>query len=154
MIRIETGEPRDVSSIMPVMKDAFNPAFGEAWNAAQCLSLLSIPSSALYIARSQSQVLGFAMTRWVLDEEELLMIGVVKNRQRTRIGELLLKHIIGEAQTSDRSIVFLEVRDGNPAEHFYKAQGFTETGRRKGYYKGANGLVFDAITMTLYISKI
>jgi [ribosomal protein S18]-alanine N-acetyltransferase len=154
MITIGAGEPRDVASIMPVMQDAFDPAFGEAWSAAQCLSLLSIPNSQLYLARSQDAVAGFAMTRWVLDEEELLMIGVAKARQRKQIGQFLLNHIIQQAEQEGRSKIFLEVRDGNSAEYFYSAQGFSETGRRRGYYKGANGLVFDAITMTRGITDI
>jgi [ribosomal protein S18]-alanine N-acetyltransferase len=154
MIAIEPGEPRDVASIMPVMQDAFDPAFGEAWSAAQCLSLLSIPNTQLYLARSKGAVAGFAMTRWVLNEEELLMVGVTKTRQRTRIGQSLLNHIIQQAEQAGRSKVFLEVRDGNSAEYFYRAQGFAETGRRKDYYKGAHGLVFDAITMTRRIVDI
>jgi [ribosomal protein S18]-alanine N-acetyltransferase len=154
MITIGAGEPRDVASIMPVMQDAFDPAFGEAWSAAQCLSLLSIPNSQLYLAHLEDVVAGFAMTRWVLDEEELLMIGVAKARQRKQIGQFLLNHIIQQAEQEGRSKIFLEVRDGNSAEYFYSTQGFSETGRRKGYYKGANGLVFDAITMTRRITDI
>jgi [ribosomal protein S18]-alanine N-acetyltransferase len=154
MITIGAGEPRDVAGIMPVMQDAFDPAFGEAWSAAQCLSLLSIPNSQLYLARFKDVVAGFAMTRWVLDEEELLMIGVAKARQRKQIGQFLLNHIIQQAEQEGRSKIFLEVRDGNSAEYFYSTQGFSETGRRKGYYKGANGLVFDAITMTRRITDI
>jgi [ribosomal protein S18]-alanine N-acetyltransferase len=148
MITVTQGDAHDVASIMPVMQNAFDPAFGEAWSAAQCLSLLAIPNTALYLARSVDAVIGFAMTRWVLDEEELLMIGVVDSKQRMNIGSSLLNHMIYHAAYNGRSKVFLEVRDGNVAEYFYKAKGFTETGRRKGYYKGQNGLIYDAITMT------
>ena len=42
---------------------------------------------------------------------------------------------------------FLEVRDGNPAVRLYKRTGFSEVGRRRDYYSGCDGQLFDALTL-------
>jgi ribosomal-protein-alanine N-acetyltransferase len=37
MIQIIEGDARNISAVMSVMNDAFDPRFGEAWTAAQLL---------------------------------------------------------------------------------------------------------------------
>ena len=149
MILIGEGNAHDIAAIMPVMDDAFDPAFGESWTAAQCLSALAMPDCRLLIAKSDNIVVGFSVSRWVLDIEELLMIGVAKVWQRQHIGSLLLNAVIGQAKTDGREKLFLEVRDGNVAHDFYCAAGFQSLGRRKQYYRGSNGVGSDAITMAI-----
>lgn len=147
MIEIVEGDASNIASIMPIMQDAFDPAFGEAWTSAQCLSALAIPGCRLLIAKCGNEICGFSMSRWVLDTEELLMIGVAKERQRQNIGARLLAEIIGLARSEGRNELFLEVRDGNPAHDFYSRVGFKPIGRRKNYYRGLDGIRPDAITM-------
>lgn len=149
MIEIVDGNAADISAIMPIMTDAFHPAHGEAWTAAQCLSTLVLPDCQLLLARDGETVCGFAMSRWVLDSEELLMIGVAPSYQRQSIGASLLTHIKQRAKCAGRKKLFLEVRDGNSAYDFYCQSGFVPIGRRKNYYKSVNGISPDAITMSL-----
>lgn len=149
MICVAEGDAKDIASIMPVMKDAFDPDFGEAWTAAQCLSALAIPDCRLLIAKTDDKVLGFTMSRWVLDTEELLMIAVLRSAQRHKLGSILLAEIIKRAKEAEREKLFLEVREGNKAYHFYCASGFVPIGRRKQYYRGSDGFRPDAITMAL-----
>lgn len=150
MTRITAGDAHDVTSIMHVMETAFSPAFGEAWSASQCLSALSLPECRLLIARDDlGEVTGFAISRWVLETEELLMIGVDPRRQRNNIGSALMEEIISRACAAGREKLFLEVREDNAAHQFYTARGFVAIGRRRQYYRGANGQLSDAITMAL-----
>lgn len=147
--RIVEGDARDIAAIMPIMDSAFDPAYGEAWTAAQCLSLLAVPGSGLLMAKNADEAVGFALTRWILDEEELLMIGVKPDFQRRGIAAALLRDIIVRARKSLRNRIFLEVRSNNPALYFYRQFGFEQSGVRKSYYRGANGDRFDATTMAL-----
>ena len=151
MICISEGNATDIASIIPVMDDAFDASFGEAWTSAQCLSALAIPDCRLLIARSDNNVIGFSMTRWVLDTEELLMIAVLRSSQRSNLGSLLLAAIIKHAKDNKREKLFLEVREGNKAYDFYCTSGFVPIGRRKQYYRGPDGFRPDAITMALTI---
>lgn len=151
MIQIVDGSAADVAAIMPIMANAFDPAYGEAWTASQCLATLVLPDCQLLLARNGVELCGFAITRWVLDNEELLMIGVAPQYQRQKVGASLLKDIEQRAKRAGRNILFLEVRDGNSAYDFYCQSGFTPIGRRKNYYKSTNGISPDAITMSLNI---
>lgn len=150
-MQIIEGDARDIARIMPVMQSAFDPIYGEAWTAAQCLSLLAVPGSGLLMAMAGDQVTGFALSRWILDEEELLMIGVEPSCQRKGVAAALLRHIIDRARKSHRNRIFLEVRSNNPALYFYHRFGFEHCGTRKAYYRGANGDRFDATTMALIL---
>jgi [ribosomal protein S18]-alanine N-acetyltransferase len=144
---IVAGGVGDIDGVMAVMAGAFDPEYGEAWTSAQCIALLSIPSSQLLVARRNSEIAGFVLSRWVLDEEELLMIAVKPACQRLNIGDALLGAVIDNARVSGRKKLFLEVRDGNGAHRFYNASKFQEVGRRKNYYRGISGQTFDAISM-------
>jgi ribosomal-protein-alanine N-acetyltransferase len=75
------------------------------------------------------------------------MIGVSRNYQRQQIGQNLLSQVMNRGKTAGREKLFLEVRDGNPASSFYLKAGFVPIGRRKNYYKSAEGISPDAITM-------
>ncbi|MGB5076726.1 MAG: ribosomal protein S18-alanine N-acetyltransferase [Sphingorhabdus sp.] len=149
MIMVAKGDAQDIAAIMPVMNHAFDPEYGEAWTSSQCMSALAMPDCRLLIAKSDGQVAGFAISRWVLDIEELLMIGVAPEWQRQNIGSLLMTKIVSLARKEGRSKIFLEVRDGNRAHDFYLAFGFQPIGRRKQYYRGSNGFRPDAITMAI-----
>ena len=152
MIQVVEGDAGDIAAMMTIMQDAFDPRFGEAWTAAQCLSTLVLPDCQLLLAKDGESVCGFAMNRWVLDHQELLMIAVARRLHGQNVGKLLLSESIYRAHQAGRTKIFLEVRDGNNAHGFYLKSGFTQIGRRKNYYKNAVGISPDAITMQLVIS--
>lgn len=149
MIQVVEGDAQDIAAMMTIMNDAFDPRFGEAWTAAQCLSTLALPDCQLLLAMNNESVCGFAMSRWVFDHQELLMIGVAQRLQGQNIGKRLLFETIHQARQGGRTKIFLEVREGNNAHDFYLKSGFTPIGRRKNYYKNADGISPDAITMLL-----
>ena len=149
MIHVVDGDAGDISAMMTIMDDAFDPRFGEAWTAAQCLSTLVLPDCQLLLAKDGDDICGFAMSRWVLDHEELLMIGVARRYRGRHVGKLLLSETINRARSAGRTKLFLEVRDGNEAHGFYLKSGFSSVGRRKNYYKNSDGISPDAITMGL-----
>jgi [ribosomal protein S18]-alanine N-acetyltransferase len=86
MISIYEGDGRDVALIMPIMESAFDPRYGEAWSSSQCMGLLAMPGSQMLIAAEEDRAIGFVLSRWVVDEEELLMIGVSPQQHRVGVG--------------------------------------------------------------------
>ena len=149
MIEIVQGSGLDIAAIMPVMNDAFDPEFGEAWTAAQCLSTLAMPGGQLLIAKSDGAIVGFALSRGVMDEEELLLIGALQSARRQGVGRQLIASLSQSCAELGRSMIFLEVRDSNNAYIFYTSMGFQAIGRRSGYYKSTDGNKHDSITMAL-----
>lgn len=144
-LRIEAGSADDLPELMRVMNAAFDPRYGEAWTASQCLALMTMPGTRLLLARNE-ELVGFALTRTVVDECELMMLGVDPARQRQGVGSGLLKQIVIRANADNVSAVFLEVRSENPAILLYSRAGFEKVGLRSCYYRGNKGEVFDAET--------
>jgi ribosomal-protein-alanine N-acetyltransferase len=147
-VKVSEGSILDLDSVMAVMEDSFDPAYGEAWTAAQCAGLMPLPGVWLSVARQDGRTLGFALARIVLDEAELLLLAVKREDQHNGVGQLLLDRFRLVATARGASKLHLEVRDGNPAMHLYKRAGFTEAGRRRDYYTGHDGQIYDALTLT------
>jgi len=147
-ITVAEGGLLDLDEVMAVMEDSFDPAFGEAWTAAQCAGLMPMPGVWLTLARADGALVGFALGRVVLKEAELLLLAVKRQEQGKGIGQLLLDRFTLVATTRGADRLHLEVRDGNPAKRLYKRAGFTEVGRRRNYYTGRDGQIYDALTLT------
>jgi [ribosomal protein S18]-alanine N-acetyltransferase len=151
VVEIVRGGADDLALIMPVMASAFGTRFGEAWTESQCLGVISMPGSRLIIARA-GHVTGFALSRIVVDECELMLLAVDAKSQRIGIGQRLLGAVIADARMAKATNIFLEVRSGNPAITLYSTAGFEEVGRRRGYYRAPLGEIFDALTYRLTLS--
>jgi ribosomal-protein-alanine N-acetyltransferase len=103
-----------------------------------------------YLCRVDQQggeIRGYAVLRPVLDEAELLNIGVAAGQQRKGLGRALLGDMLGLARDRNMRRVFLEVRLSNTAAlALYRGTGFGEIGVRRDYYQNSSGSE-DAITM-------
>ena len=89
----------------------------------------------------------FALGRVTLDEVELLTLAVDPAWQRRGLGRTCLRAFETEAKKAGAGLAFLEVAETNEAARaLYRAEGWAETGRRKGYYRTGSGLI-DAVLM-------
>jgi len=144
----------DIDKIMAIMADAFDPAYGEAWTRGQVESALLMPGCEYCLIGADGQTpgdegpaIGFAMLRHVLDEAELLLFAVSRPYRKQGIGSRLLRDVLIGARARGTTRMVLEMRQGNPAAHLYRAHGFTQIGSRPKYYKQPSGERIDAITM-------
>ena len=141
----------DLGEVMTVMDDAFEPAFGEAWTRGQCQGILDLPRVWLTVARADGMPAGFALSRIVADEAELLLLAVRPMFRRRGIGAKLIERTLAVAIGSGARKLHLEVRDGNDALGLYVRSGFVEVGRRRGYYRGTTGQLFDALSLAFVL---
>lgn len=148
MTAIVVGGIDHVAAAMPVMQAAFDPAYGEAWSAAQCAGVLALPGAVLLLAGDAHAPLGFALHRIVADEGELMLLAVHPTHHRKHIGWQLLHHSMSRATSAGAVRYFLEVRHDNPATDLYRRAGFELVGRRRDYYLGADGTRRDALTFS------
>jgi ribosomal-protein-alanine N-acetyltransferase len=146
-LAIDMGSAADLDEVMAIMDAAFDPCFGEAWTRGQCAGILGLAGIWLLIARIDGAAAGFALTRSVADEAELLLLAVHPAQRRSGIGRALLETVRRDARARNAIRLHLEMRDGNPAIHLYAAGRFSEVGRRAKYYRGRDGHVFDAVTL-------
>lgn len=100
-----------------------------------------------WVYREADVLVAFAVTMRVLDEEHLLVIGVLPERQRGGLGGALLACLCVRAREAGVTRMLLEVRPSNEkAIAFYRHFDFAEIGRRRGYYPAHAGRE-DAIVM-------
>lgn len=148
-----------VASIMEVMDTAFDPTWGEAWNARQVSDALVMPSTFAILISEDGQIdenaqekpAGFCISRHAPGEEELLLIGVKPQHRESGLGRKLILELVENARSREVSRLFLEMRANNPAEHLYRQLGFQPIGKRPKYYRLSNGERMDAITFGLTI---
>lgn len=146
--RIEPGGSADLDAVMAVMDGAFDPGFGEAWTRSQCAGILPMAGVLLMLAwdSKRERPVGFSLSRIIAGEAELLLLAVAPASQRRGAGRRLLDQFLDRARADGAKRVHLEVRDGNPAIAMYRDAGFKPAGRRRNYYRGPDGRLFDALT--------
>jgi len=145
-----------LDAIMAVMETAFDPAFGEAWSRRQVGDALLLPNTFCLLAgadgeepEDQGPITGFALSRFVVDQEELLLLAIHPDWRRRGIARRLLARFIAASHDRGAVRLFLEMREGNCAQIVYRSAGFKEIGRRKHYYRRGSHGPLDAITFGL-----
>jgi ribosomal-protein-alanine N-acetyltransferase len=90
---------------------------------------------ALVAENGEAGVVGFAITLLIPPQAELETVAVAQTAQRKGIATLLFSALNAELKELQITEVILEVRESNRrARAFYGSVGFTEVGRRHGYY--------------------
>ena len=101
----------------------------------------------------EGRAVGFLLSSFVLDEAQLLLIGVSPDWQGVGVGGQLLKELINRSQNQGQKLIYLEVRNGNErAIRLYRSLGFRDIGVRRDYYPGLVGRE-DAIVMSLQLDQ-
>lgn len=146
MIALRPGDAADLPTVAAIMQAAFDPRFGESWTVSQCAGVMAMPGVWLTVAEIGETAGGFALSRLILDESELLLLAVTPDCRRRGLGQALLRSAIGESRVRGAKRIHLEVRAGNEAIALYRRSGFEKVGQRRDYYRGLNNKLFDAIT--------
>jgi len=146
-VDLREGDVRDLDRIDRIMADAFDPRWGEAWTRNQVIGILAVPGVWLTIAELNGVAVGFALTRGVLDEAELLLLAVAPEARRRGVGAALLRAVMADCATRKISRIHLEVRAGNDAIKLYSSSGFSKIGERRDYYRGVDGRTYSALTL-------
>ncbi len=124
--------------------------FPEPWDETAITTLLAHPGSVAMVASQGGSIAigGFALAQVAADEAEILTLGVAADWRRRGVARRLIEGIKRAAARSGATSLFLEVAaDNNAAIAAYRATGFSESGRRKGYYQRPGSPAQDAIVM-------
>lgn len=146
-LTLERASGSDLDPVVQIVDQAFDPRFGEAWTRAQVAGILPMSGVMLLLARLDGKAAGFSLSRHVVDEAELLLIGVVPLLRGRGIAGVLVNRFVSDSVAAGARHLHLEVRDGNPAVSLYQHHGFQIAARRSKYYRGPDGELFDALTM-------
>ncbi|MEP3687110.1 MAG: GNAT family N-acetyltransferase [Sulfitobacter dubius] len=109
------------------------------WQEAEFASLLDSPFVQLFTRPG-----GFALTRTIAGESELLTLAVDPSCQRQGIGRTLLRDWLA-ALPADCASAFLEVAaDNQPARALYTGENFAHIATRRAYYARIDAPAVDA----------
>lgn len=107
---------------------------------------------AILVAESDSGLQGYIVGRSVLEEAEILNLGVAPQSRRQGVARVLVRELLGGFAGSGVRSVFLEVRESNlPAVALYQSFGFRAVGRRPRYYERP---VEDAVLLRTEITAV
>lgn len=126
-------------------------AFARPWSALDFERLLverSVIGDGLFLGAGVAQ--GFSLSRIAADEAEILTIAIAPAaRGKGHSRPLLERHLDALARRGVARL-HLEVDEGNaPALALYRRFGFTQSGRREGYYLKTDGSRATALTMSV-----
>ena len=142
MIALRPMRLGDLAAVMELEEELFAP---DTWTAAMYREELALTDTRHYlVAEDDGTVVGYAGLIAYDDEAHVATIGVTGARQGEGTGALLLDALLAEADRRS-PVVLLEVRaDNEHAQELYRRRGFTEIGRRRGYYQPSGT---DAVVM-------
>lgn len=149
---IEASNPEAAHTLSALHALLFTPG----WTSDDFASLLANPGSVALLAEwgSERLPIGFILGRVVVDEAEILSIGVLPNAQRQGVGTHLISELARLAAERGATRLFLEVAEGNmAARQLYRAQGFGIVGRRPGYYEHPSEAPADALILSKRIGR-
>jgi ribosomal-protein-alanine N-acetyltransferase len=115
-------------------------AFHRGWSDGEIERMLIDRGVLAHRARRGASLVGFILSRLLVDEAEILSVAVASAwRGRGLARRLLDLHLRRLAGLGARA-VFLEVEESNvAARRLYRRAGFREVGRREGYYSDPAG---------------
>lgn len=99
---------------------------------------------------ASGRLAGYICPMLLLDEGHILNVAVDPVFRSAGVGRLLVGQVLQDCRLGGASFVSLEVRESNLAAiGLYRRIGFTEVGKRKGYYENGE----DALMMEYVFSK-
>jgi [ribosomal protein S18]-alanine N-acetyltransferase len=153
-VRLRPMTIDDLPGVMVLEEELFAP---DTWTEAMYRDELSRPDTRFYVVAefhlegeddeeavaTDPVMVGYGGLIAYDDEAHVATLGVTKALQGEGVGSLLLDALLAEADKRS-PVVLLEVRaDNEAAQRLYQRRGFTEIGRRRGYYQpsGADAVV-------------
>ncbi|MCX7567197.1 GNAT family N-acetyltransferase [Sulfitobacter sp. F26169L] len=118
------------------------------WREDEFAQLLAQPYTQVFSTDG-----GFAVTRTVAAESELLTLAVEPDQQRRGIARRLMGRWL-EQITTEADTAFLEVAaDNYPALFLYESLQFERSGLRPAYYTRKDGTKADAVVMMRLLTR-
>ena len=140
MINITSAKKADFYKILKIEQNLFINSMTQ-----KELNKLSNQSSFRIWKIETDRIIGFMTFYQVMDEVEIIKIGIIKPYQRSSYGSFFIKQL----KRLNIKKIFLEVSSDNlEAINFYFKNGFNIIGLRKGYYKSKNGVNIDALRLS------
>jgi ribosomal-protein-alanine N-acetyltransferase len=141
--------PRKAAGPISLLHRACFPE--DPWDVHAIEQIMGIAGFFGRVGWVNEDTVGFAVAIALGDETEIVALGVLPKHRRCGIGLALLDAVCGEAWLRGARRVVLEAAlDNEAARALYARRGFISIGRRRDYYRRAEGLV-DALILRVQL---
>lgn len=129
--------PADARRVAAMSRDFIEVGLGWRWTADRILHCLNDKATNVVVAEQYDKLAGFAIMEYGDDKAHLLLLAVLEQARRQRIGSTLVSWLESTALTAGIANIFLEARTRNEAARaFYRALGYREIKLIRGFYRG------------------
>ena len=127
--RVRAARPADLEALAALEQEIFP----DPWTVDAFRPFLG---GLTLVVEGDSDIVGYTVARWVMEQGEILNLAVHPAHRRRRIASRLLHAALDALWDEGVRLAFLEVRESNGgARAFYERHGFSEVGRRRNYYR-------------------
>jgi len=138
-------------SNVKILIELQNKTNSEKWDFSEVRHLLIKGSGQGLILYNCIMPVGFCLYRHLIDETEILSIGVLSEYRKNGFGRKIMAELEGIFADRKISKCFLEVNESNkPALEFYSRIGFIFIKTLNNYYKTENGFENGLLLQKLY----
>lgn len=114
-----------------------------SWSLESYVNEYNNPIARYLVVETEGQVIGFAGIWCVVDEAQVMNVGILEKYRQNGLGTQLMEALINTAREQGCSSMTLEVKESNVAAIcLYKKMGFAAASIRENYYPDhENGLM-------------
>ena len=126
--------------------------FADAWSSESISETYRQHNAMIVVAEEDTNIMGYCIFYYVLDEGEIARIGVEHKSRGQGIGRGLLDYVCTFCAENQIERLLLDVRESNVnARRFYEQYGFTIDGTRKDFYDAPKE---HAVLMSMTINNL
>ncbi|MBE0625425.1 MAG: GNAT family N-acetyltransferase [Burkholderiales bacterium] len=141
-LTLKLAAPADTAPIATMSRELIEHGLPWTWTPERVARKLAQPDTLVLTARDAARLAGFAIMQFGEERAHLSLFAVRPDCQRQGVGRRMLDWLTESALTAGIASVHLELRETNlGARRFYLKQGFAETVRIPGYYRGVETAV-------------
>ena len=132
----------DAHRIAEMSKNLIESGLGWSWTPLRVVREIKAKNANVIVTVEGSELIGFAVMRYLDDEARLNLFAVHPKHRRKGIGTRMIKWLEEAATINGNGVVYLETRLSNDtAREFYKSLGYRVIQRIPGYYKGREAAI-------------
>jgi len=141
-LTVKLAAAADAAPIAAMSRELIEAGLPWSWTPERVARNLAQRDTLVLTARDAGRLAGFAIMQFGDERAHLSLLAVHPDYQRQGVARRMLEWLTASALVAGVDSIHLELRETNlAARRFYTAQGFAETARIAGYYRGVETAV-------------
>jgi ribosomal-protein-alanine acetyltransferase len=141
-LTLKLAAPADAAPIAAMSRELIEAGLPWTWTPERVARNLGQRDTLMLTARDGERLAGFSIMQFGEERAHLSLLAVRPDYQRQGVARRMLEWLTESALTAGIASIHLELRETNlGARRFYLRQGFAETVRIAGYYRGVETAV-------------